>query len=385
MAARVKWPTPSMRSSTASGTRRAAAVVVPLLPGTEQPRDMAARRAGATLCRPPARAAPARPAGRPDADTVAPRSPAWRGCPPSPIRHAPDTSRCCAGRSPRCRRPRAARTPPARLLLRPGTDARRNGPRRCRSARPPSQTAWAHAAGSFVRTWSRCTGVSELGAETITSLPGCVASLTADPGPKQVLKPPGAGRQPAEQARNTSAMTNGFDKLLRESLTAEAAADHGAECLDAAVVAGWFDGTLSHAERTAVEAHAATCSRCQATIAALVRTDRPAPRAWWRAPAVQWLVPVAVAGAASLIIWIAVLRPDDGGPPPSATSARLEFAATAPAVVAGSARPEQGSPPGGRAGIADAPAKPAPRPDRGADGNVADRERRGSRNGGGLH
>ena len=70
-------------------------------------------------------------------------------------------------------------------------------------------------------------------------------------------------------------MTNGFDKLLRESLTAEAAADHGAECLDAALVAGWFDGTLSHAERTAVEAHAATCSRCQATIAALVRTDRP--------------------------------------------------------------------------------------------------------------
>ena len=93
-------------------------------------------------------------------------------------------------------------------------------------------------------------------------------------------------------------MTNGFDKLLRESLTADAAADTGAECLDAAVVAGWFDGTLSHAERTAVEAHAATCSRCQATIAALVRTDRPIARAWWRAPAVRWLVPIAVAGAA---------------------------------------------------------------------------------------
>jgi hypothetical protein len=86
-------------------------------------------------------------------------------------------------------------------------------------------------------------------------------------------------------------MTNGFDKLLRESLTDEAAADTGVECPDAAVVAGWFDGTLSHAERTDLEAHAATCSRCQATIAALVRTDRPAARAWWRAPA------HAVAGA----------------------------------------------------------------------------------------
>ena len=128
-------------------------------------------------------------------------------------------------------------------------------------------------------------------------------------------------------------MTNGFDKLLRESLTADAAAGIGAECPDAALVAGWFDGTLSHAERTSVEAHAATCSRCQATIAALVRTDRPVARAWWRAPAVQWLVPVAVVGAASLIVWIGVLRTDDAGPLPSATSARLESAARAPAVV----------------------------------------------------
>ena len=112
-------------------------------------------------------------------------------------------------------------------------------------------------------------------------------------------------------------MTNGFDKLLRESLTADAAAGIGAECPDAALVAGWFDGTLSHAERTSVEAHAATCSRCQATIAALVRTDRPVARAWWRAPAVQWLVPVAVVGAASLIVWIGVLRTDDAGPLPS--------------------------------------------------------------------
>ena len=45
-------------------------------------------------------------------------------------------------------------------------------------------------------------------------------------------------------------MTNGFDKLMRESLSADAA-DHRAECLDAALVAGWFNGTLSHAERTA--------------------------------------------------------------------------------------------------------------------------------------
>jgi Putative zinc-finger/Photosynthesis system II assembly factor YCF48 len=157
-------------------------------------------------------------------------------------------------------------------------------------------------------------------------------------------------------------MTNGFDKLLRESLTAAAAADHGAECLDAALVAGWFDGTLSHAERTAVEAHAASCSRCQATIAALVRTDRPSPRVWWRAPAVRWLVPVAVAGAASLVVWIGVLRTGDADTPPAAasTSARLEPPSPAPAVVAESASAARGASPDGRAGAADAAARPRP-------------------------
>ena len=155
-------------------------------------------------------------------------------------------------------------------------------------------------------------------------------------------------------------MTNGFDKLLRESLAAEADGN-GADCPDAAIIAGWFDGTLSHAERTSVEVHAATCARCQATIAALVRTDRPAPRVWWRTPAVQWLVPIAVAAGASLIVWIGVLRTEDhAGPPPAATSARLESSARVPAAAPVSPGAEPGASPGGRAGIADAPAKPAP-------------------------
>ena len=171
-------------------------------------------------------------------------------------------------------------------------------------------------------------------------------------------------------------MTNGFDKLLRESLTDEAAADTGVECPDAAAVAGWFDGTLSHAERTAVEAHAAACSRCQATIAALVRTDRPAARAWWRAPAVQWLVPVAVAGAVSLIVWIGVLRTEDAGPLPSASSPRLESAARAPATGGGSAKADRRSSSAGQAGTADAPPKPDPLPAAGARENAPDAARR---------
>ena len=167
-------------------------------------------------------------------------------------------------------------------------------------------------------------------------------------------------------------MTNGFDKLLRESLAA-GADGNGADCPDAAIVAAWFDGTLAHAERTAMEAHAATCARCQATIAALVRTDRPAPRAWWRAPAMQWLVPVAVAAGASLIIWTGVLRTeDDAVPPPAATSARLE-SARVPVAAPGAAGAQPGVAPGARSDAADAnpSAKASP---------LADADRRASAN-----
>jgi hypothetical protein len=156
-------------------------------------------------------------------------------------------------------------------------------------------------------------------------------------------------------------MTNGFDKLLRESLTADVSAGHGAECLDAALIAGWFDGSLSNAERTTVEAHAATCSRCQATIAALVRTDRPSPRVWWRAPAMQWLVPVAVAGAAALVVWIGVLRPN-GASVSSApeTIARLESRAPAPTELPEPTPAERGAITGpAGAPTAEKPAPPA--------------------------
>lgn len=134
-------------------------------------------------------------------------------------------------------------------------------------------------------------------------------------------------------------MTNGFDKLLRESLDARSAGDSG-ECLDAELLAAWFDGTLTRAEHAAVEQHAASCSRCQAMIAALVRTDRPAPRAAWHRPAVRWLVPLAV--AASLILLINVLRPARQAPAPApapaqSALARLEQASPAPAAPSAAA------------------------------------------------
>ena len=68
------------------------------------------------------------------------------------------------------------------------------------------------------------------------------------------------------------------------------------DCLTPDVLAAWMDGTLSVAERSAAEAHAADCAHCQAMLAAIALTA-PAPprRVWWTAPAVRWLVPVGAA------------------------------------------------------------------------------------------
>jgi hypothetical protein len=116
-------------------------------------------------------------------------------------------------------------------------------------------------------------------------------------------------------------MTNGFDKLLRDGLEAATPRDTG-ECIDAAQLAAWFDGTLTPAERAVVEQHAAACPRCQAMVAALVRTDRPAPRMAWRAPVVRWLVPMAI--AASVILLVSLVRSSRLARAPETTAARVE-------------------------------------------------------------
>jgi hypothetical protein len=96
------------------------------------------------------------------------------------------------------------------------------------------------------------------------------------------------------------------DRLLASTLRARAEAASGAGCLDAETLAAWADGALDAREQAAAEAHAADCERCQALLAAMVRTTPPSSAAapfrtrllWWLAP----IVPVA----AALVIWIAV-------------------------------------------------------------------------------
>ncbi len=104
-------------------------------------------------------------------------------------------------------------------------------------------------------------------------------------------------------------------------------------CLDAEMMAAWIDGGLPDDARLAVERHVADCARCQAVMAAIVRTtpgeareDAPAPTRRW----LGWLVPAAAA-AAALVVWMVVPRAPDQATPTQMT-ARAEPPLSPPAT-----------------------------------------------------
>src|SRR5437773_1262428 len=118
-------------------------------------------------------------------------------------------------------------------------------------------------------------------------------------------------------------MTKSFDHLLRETLRERAAGSPAGPCLDAETVAGWFDDTLDARDRAAAEAHAADCARCQALLAAMVRTAPPAPaHLWRRASFMGWLIPLTVA-ATALAIWVNLPQRPLVSPTPAATPAEV--------------------------------------------------------------
>ena len=100
------------------------------------------------------------------------------------------------------------------------------------------------------------------------------------------------------------------DDALRRSRAGQSRATAGppsSECLDPETLALWVDDGLSAAERAVAERHVAGCARCQATLAALVRTT-PVPerrQSWWQWSRAAWLAPLTAA-AAALVIWIVV-------------------------------------------------------------------------------
>jgi hypothetical protein len=102
-----------------------------------------------------------------------------------------------------------------------------------------------------------------------------------------------------------------IERLLRQKLANAGPAKGPGACLDAEVIAAWADNGLSGAERSSAEAHVAACARCQALLAAMIRSTPAAathdsrgawwsPRGWivWAAPAVA----AVVAGA----LWFAI-------------------------------------------------------------------------------
>jgi hypothetical protein len=144
------------------------------------------------------------------------------------------------------------------------------------------------------------------------------------------------------------------------------------EHLDAEVVAGWADGTLDPQVRAAAEAHAADCVRCQAVLAAMVRSESLAaqPGRGWLAARVRWLVPLATAAAAAAL-WFGlskdVLAP--GTPPtvagrtePAAETVADRAAASPSPLVAGrDDTKREVAPDESRRRPLDAPAPPATR------------------------
>ena len=86
------------------------------------------------------------------------------------------------------------------------------------------------------------------------------------------------------------------------------------DCLDPETLAAWSEGLLDGRARASAEAHAASCARCQAMLAVMVRTT-PAPARPTGSPFRKWLMMLgpAMAAAAAVALWVAV----DRGPAPS--------------------------------------------------------------------
>jgi hypothetical protein len=145
-------------------------------------------------------------------------------------------------------------------------------------------------------------------------------------------------------------MTELPDRLLRDVLRDTASQTPSTACVDVDALAAWADGTMNGASRAAFEAHAATCARCQALMAAMARTEPPPiepPR--WRRALFTWVMPLAAATAVIVAVGLAIterrvlapqVAPDES--PAAAAPRAKETAADAPstaAPVAPQARP----------------------------------------------
>ena len=117
-----------------------------------------------------------------------------------------------------------------------------------------------------------------------------------------------------------------FESALADSLRRQQGASD--DCPEPERLAAFWDRSLAPEDRVRFEAHAAQCTRCQASLAALARTadvgDQLAPEttahglAWlrdWR-----WVAPVATVAVVMLAVW--VIEPGSGLPTERAVPAQ---------------------------------------------------------------
>jgi hypothetical protein len=94
-----------------------------------------------------------------------------------------------------------------------------------------------------------------------------------------------------------------LEQLLRQSSRPSSVSDH---CVDGETLAAWVEGTLPVSSAATVEQHLADCARCQALLAAFVRSEPPMAATphtrWWH---LRWLVPLATA-ATAVAVWVAI-------------------------------------------------------------------------------
>lgn len=107
-------------------------------------------------------------------------------------------------------------------------------------------------------------------------------------------------------------------------------------CLDAEIVAAWFDGTLTADQQREAEAHASACARCQALLATMAQAEPVAAPSRRRLLLIRWFAP-ALAAAAAVLVWINVGGRSSGVPSvPSDLASEPGAASTAPAQQTGS-------------------------------------------------
>jgi hypothetical protein len=139
------------------------------------------------------------------------------------------------------------------------------------------------------------------------------------------------------------------EHVLRRVLSDNGPALPQSSCVNGETIAAWTAGALRTDEAADVERHLVECARCQAMMAAFVRTTPPAPvrESIWHRWRLGLVVPLATAATAAAV-WIAL--PDSAAVPSSrdraASSVALEQQApAAPARSAAPAAAEPSAPP----------------------------------------